>query len=110
MGCFSCKFSASVYGPTQVCVPNVQSGQTNKKSGVGLKKVLLEGQARGTWQLEHQWGSGKHFFLFRATDVEHGGSQARGQIRAAATSLRHSRARCKTRLPPTLQLMAMQDP
>ena len=52
------------------------------------------------------------FVLFRAAPVSYGGSQARGPIRAAATSLRqsHSNARSEPHLQPTPQLMAMLDP
>ena len=52
------------------------------------------------------------FGLFRATLVAHGGSQARGPIRAAAADLHnsHSNARSESRLRPTPQLMAMLDP
>ena len=52
------------------------------------------------------------FLLFRAELMAYGGSQARGQIRAAAAALHHSHSnsRSKTRLWPTPQLMAMPDP
>ena len=52
------------------------------------------------------------FCLFRAAPVSHGGSQARGLIRAVAASLRHSHsnARSKPRLGPTPELMARPDP
>ena len=55
----------------------------------------------------------KFFFcLFRATPTAYGGSQARGQIRAAAASLyySHGNARSELNLPPTSQLVAMLDP
>ena len=50
-------------------------------------------------------------FFFRATLMAYGGSQARGRIKAAASSLHHSHsnARSEPRLQPTLQLMAMLD-
>ena len=50
--------------------------------------------------------------LFRATPAAHGGSQARGLIRAIAAGLHHSHsnARSKPRLQPTPQLMATPDP
>ena len=50
--------------------------------------------------------------LFRAAPAAHGGSQARGPIRAAATSLhhRHSNAGPKPHMRPTAQLTAMRDP
>ena len=52
------------------------------------------------------------FFLFRATPMAHGGSQARGRIRAVAAGLRHSHS--NARLEPCLQttphLTAMLDP
>ena len=61
-----------------------------------------------------------HFILFyfvffaisRAAPVAYGGSKARGIIRAAAASLRHSHsnARSKPHLRPTPQLTAMPDP
>ena len=55
------------------------------------------------------------FYLFafsRAALTAHGGSQARGLIRAVATSLHHSHsnARSELRLQPTPQLTAMPDP
>ena len=52
------------------------------------------------------------FFFFWAAPTAYGGSQARGQIRAAATGLAHSHsnARSKLHLQPTPQLMAMPDP
>ena len=52
------------------------------------------------------------FFLYRAAPVAYGGSQARGQIRAVAASLRHSHrnAGYEPHLQLTPQLMAMQDP
>ena len=54
------------------------------------------------------------FFLVfsRAAPVVYGGSQARGPIRAAAASLRHSHshARSKPCLRPTPQLTATSDP
>ena len=45
----------------------------------------------------------KFFFLFRATPAAYGGSQARGQIRAAAADLHHSHseARSEPHLQPT---------
>ena len=51
------------------------------------------------------------FSLFRATLMAHGGSQARGGIRAVAATLchSHSHAGSKPRLQPT-QLTAMPDP
>ena len=50
--------------------------------------------------------------LFGAALSAYGGSQARGQIRAVATSRCHSHrnARSEPRLPPTPQLMATLDP
>ena len=52
------------------------------------------------------------FCLFRAAPTVHGGSQARGQIRAVAAGLYHSHnnARFKLCLQPTPQLKAMPDP
>ena len=52
------------------------------------------------------------FFLFRATPVSYGSSQARGQIGAAAAGLyhRHSNSRSKPCLQLMLQLVAMPDP
>ena len=52
------------------------------------------------------------FFLFRATPVAYGGSQARGPIEAVAASLRHSHsnARSEPHLLPTPQLVAAPDP
>ena len=50
--------------------------------------------------------------LFRAAPMAHGGSQARGQIRAVAASLRqsHSNARSEPPLWPTPQLVAILHP
>ena len=52
------------------------------------------------------------FCLFRAAGAAYGGSQAMGQIGAAAASLHHSRsiARNELRLGPTPQPMVMPDP
>ena len=52
------------------------------------------------------------FCIFRAAHMAYGGSQARGPIRAVASSLghSHSNARSKPSLRPTPQLMAMPDP
>ena len=52
------------------------------------------------------------FLLFRATPTEHGNSQARGLIGAAAAGLRHSHsnARPEPCLRPTPQLTAISDP
>ena len=44
------------------------------------------------------------YCLFRAAGAAFGSTQARGQIRAAAASLRHSNTRSKPLLRPTLQL------
>ena len=52
------------------------------------------------------------FCLFRVTPVAFGDSQARGPIRAAATSLchNHSNVGLKLHLQPTPQLTAAPDP
>ena len=52
------------------------------------------------------------FFLFRAAPTAYGGSQARGPIRAVATSLHHghSNSGSELRLRPTPQFIAMPDP
>ena len=52
------------------------------------------------------------FRLLRAAAAAYGGSQARGQKRAVAASLRqsHSSARSKPCLRPTPQLTATPDP
>ena len=52
------------------------------------------------------------FFLSTAAPTTYGGSQARGQIGAAAAGLHHSysQARSETLLEPTLQLAAKPDP
>ena len=52
------------------------------------------------------------FFFFRAAPEAYGGFQARGQIRAVATSLRysHSNEGFEPHLQPIPQLMAMPDP
>ena len=51
------------------------------------------------------------FLFFRATPSAHGGSQARGLIRAVATGLckRHSNRGSELLLRPILQLRAMSD-
>ena len=69
----------------------------------------------------HTLGSQKNYIhafcllvcIFKAVPTACGGSQAtRGKIRAVAAGLchNHSNARCKPRLYPTPQLMAMLDP
>ena len=52
------------------------------------------------------------FFFWGGASRAHGGSQARGQIRAVATGLHysHSNTRSKLHLLPTPQLMATPDP
>ena len=53
------------------------------------------------------------FSLFRAAPVAHGGSQARGRIRAAAANdprQSHSNTGSELCLEPTPQLMATLDP
>ena len=52
------------------------------------------------------------FFLFMATPVAYGGSQARGQTRDAAAGLHHSHSNAGSEplLWPTPQLAAMPDP
>ena len=52
------------------------------------------------------------FNLFKAAPTAYGGSQAGGQIRAAATGQHHSHSnsRSKSSLQPTPQLMATPDP
>ena len=50
--------------------------------------------------------------LFRATLSAHGGSQARGRIRAVVAGLHHShsKAESKLHLQPTPQLVTTPDP
>jgi len=52
------------------------------------------------------------FLLFRATPAAYGSSQARGRIRAAAPSLRHSHSNTgsEPHLRATPQLIATLDP
>ena len=52
------------------------------------------------------------FCLFKAALTAYGSSQARGQIRVVAASLRHSRSNTRSEpcLQATPQLMAMLDP
>ena len=52
------------------------------------------------------------FLLFRVAPVAYGGSQARGQIAAVATGLRHrhSNTRSEMHLQPMPWLMATLDP
>ena len=52
------------------------------------------------------------FCLFTATPVAHGGSQARGPVRAVSASLcqSHSNARSEPLLQPTPQPTATPDP
>jgi len=70
--------------------------------------------------LSHSWSSGLVVFclfvcfvfcLFRAVSSAYGSSQARDQIRAVATSLRHRHcnARSELHLQPSPQLMAKPD-
>ena len=58
------------------------------------------------------WGGAVGLFVFRVVPAAYGGSQARGQISAAAAGLhhRHSHAGSEPRLSPARQLMAMPDP
>ena len=49
-------------------------------------------------------------FLFRAIPEAYGGSQAKGQIRAATAGHSRSNSGSELCLPPTLQLMEMLDP
>ena len=48
--------------------------------------------------------------LFRTTPEAYGGFQARGLIRATATSLRQSQSNAGSELRPTPQLTATPDP
>ena len=59
-----------------------------------------------------KWEGTYFFVLFRAAPEAYGGSQARGQIGAAAVGLHHSHsdARSKPHLQPTPQLTARPDP
>ena len=52
------------------------------------------------------------FFLFRATPMAYGSSQAKGRIRAAAAGLHHSHSnnRSKAHRQPTPKLTATVDP
>ena len=52
------------------------------------------------------------FYFFRTAPTAHGGPQARGQIGAVATGLRHSHSNTgsEPHLGPTPQLTAMPDP
>ena len=71
------------------------------------------------YTVNQEWGkrpvnqtcTANHFF-FRATPVAYGSSQARGQIRAIATSLfhSHSNSRSKLHLQPTPRLVTTPDP
>ena len=53
-----------------------------------------------------------YVLVFRAALIAYGGSQVRGQIRAAAASLHHSHSntRSEQHLRPTPRLTAMLDP
>ena len=69
------------------------------------------------WKLSHAMGMAKKkkkslFCLSRATLEAFGGSQARGRIRAVATSLCHSHSSTGSKpcLRPTPQLTAALDP
>ena len=63
-------------------------------------------------RIDHRPGYKVILSFFRATHTAYGGSQARGPIRATATSLHHSHSniRSKPHLQPTPQLTAMLDP
>ena len=52
------------------------------------------------------------FFFLGPYPWAYGGSQARGPVRAVATDLHHSHSKVGSELhvPPTPQLMAMQNP
>ena len=76
---------------------------------------------KGCWILSHFYTSMEmiirfyfisFFGLFRAAPAAYGDSQARGQIRAAATGLHHSHSNAmfKSHPQPTQQLMATLDP
>ena len=58
------------------------------------------------------WACKVSLFLFRATPVAYGSSQARGRIRAAVAGLHHSHSNAgsKLSLQPTPQLLATPDP
>ena len=84
-------------------------------SSVLLVSVSFYESNSQTWNMYHWWTS--QWFdcificlsFFRAAPAAHGGSQARGRVRAIAAGLyhSHSNARSKLRLWPTPQLMAM---
>ena len=78
------------------------------------KKIILEyfkGKTKSR-KLKIKFFFKKNFFfyLFRATPMACGGSQARGPIRVVATSLRHSHSESEPHLRPMVQLMATPDP
>ena len=81
----------------------IESSLDTREGGLGSQEVglLAEGVVR-----KELWRSWKYifFFLFTAMPAAYGSSWARGQIRAAAASLRHSHI-CRL-----LQVAATSDP
>ena len=75
-------------GPQKAKQTKTEKKNTNEKSGIFL------------------------FGLFRDAPAAYGGSQGRGQIRAAAPGLHHchNNTRSEPHLQPTPQLMATLDP
>ena len=78
-----------------------------------IEKVCQEAEKSGKLLDLCPWVIFLFFFLiFRAAPAVHGSSQARGQIRAAATGLYHSHSNAapKPHVQPMQQLMVTLDP
>ena len=95
-------FRSDSWPRTYVCHGATKNGKKNfffKKNKYGLRFCT------NTFYLK------KFFFVFfRAAPGAYGGSQARGQIGAAAASHSHSNTGSKPRLQPTPLFMATPDP
>ena len=81
---------------------------TWKRNGHGIVKS----SSKKLKMISVAWFKTLLLLLFGAPPTAYGGSQARGRIRAAATSLphSHSNAGSQPHLRPTPQLTAMPDP
>ena len=84
----------------------LKDNEVHKTRGTGKKQDVI------IFLLVWHLCSFVRLFLFRATPVACGSSQARGRIRAAADSLGHSQGNVgsEPHLQPTPQLMATPDP